>query len=62
MTIESRAEELGIKPCPFCESPSVSPQAPNIYYILCYSCGAVGPDGETLEKAINLWNKRTTGL
>lgn len=54
-------EEL-LKPCPFCGSELVfldEPITPDSYAVFCNGeCGAVGPEDEDGNTAIELWNLR----
>ncbi|MBQ7701551.1 MAG: Lar family restriction alleviation protein [Candidatus Methanomethylophilaceae archaeon] len=48
-----------LKPCPFCQSDNI--QAFDIgrtFVLYCYECCSSGPEGKTLEDAIEKWNRR----
>ena len=49
-----------LKSCPFCGGTNL--QIIDVYgegfYVDCITCTAYGPSGETMEKAIEAWNKR----
>ena len=49
-----------IKSCPFCLSEDVGTEINSYgkYVVGCEKCGADGPWGETLEMAIEKWNRR----
>jgi len=54
-----------LKPCPFCGSRSVEtfglhdifPATP--FNVFCKKCRAMGPFYQTIEEAIEAWNRRT---
>ena len=49
------------KNCPFCDAniDDLCPQYhPNVYFIVCGSCGATGPDANSVEESIKFWNER----
>lgn len=49
-----------LKPCPFCGgSAQIVSGAPGCHYVRCEGCGASGDD-RGLEKAISIWNRRST--
>jgi Lar family restriction alleviation protein len=52
-------EEL--KPCPFCgevRQEFIKAFHGELYYLMCDSCAATGPGGNTKKEAAELWNKR----
>ena len=54
---------IDLKPCPFCGSKIVylenfKPYA-FLYWIECGRCGASGERCETVDKAVDAWNRRT---
>lgn len=51
----------GVMACPFCgESEYLAPQErfPDIHAVLCYVCGATGPQAKIRVKALDAWNAR----
>jgi Lar family restriction alleviation protein len=53
-----------MKPCPFCKSKDIlirgideSHKNPP-FWVECMECMATGPEAETEEKAVELWNRR----
>jgi hypothetical protein len=46
---------MPIKRCVYCASPNVT--EPTTFRKAC-RCGAEGPEGATIEEAIELWNRR----
>ena len=59
-------EMTELKPCPFCgcdaEGLETMPLGDDgsCAYVYCYGCGGQGPDGTTLEEAVQKWNKRNS--
>lgn len=51
--------ENELLPCPWCRSTNLHIED---CYIGCLSCGAIGPHGDTREKAIKAWNTRATPM
>jgi hypothetical protein len=59
---------LNIAPCPFCASNLCSvegdngdvDQEPESWAVFCQSCGAIGPDSESIEDAMRLWAIRAS--
>jgi Lar family restriction alleviation protein len=66
MTVNMQSKNK--RECPFCrniheEEFAIHRETRNIggareIYQVCCSCGAMGPDGETREEAVELWNRR----
>lgn len=55
-------DEKKLKPCPFCQSDDVDAEfARGHKYVSsgCMNCGASGPDAETVDEAVKLWNTRS---
>ncbi len=50
------------KTCPFCLSDDTlvfgSQEHPNCFAVLCKTCEAEGPEGESETHALELWNRR----
>lgn len=52
--------------CPFCNSPNVQPNSTNpqnkevskVYWVICLSCWASGPEAASMEEAIERWDAR----
>ncbi len=51
--------------CPFCGwTPDLeimeadNEEGNTAYWIICESCRMTGPEGDTVEEAVELWNKR----
>jgi|HubBroStandDraft_2_1064218.scaffolds.fasta_scaffold00003_29 hypothetical protein len=65
-----------LEPCPFCGSDMgrFAGMTPDAFakgessdgtalktFAVCCECGAIGPDGETMEQAVGEWNSRAEG-
>lgn len=56
---KSKAETLVTEDCPFCGSVGFSNNhVAGRHYIVCTSCGAIGPKTDDSDNAIRLWNMR----
>ncbi|HDR9087326.1 TPA: Lar family restriction alleviation protein [Burkholderia vietnamiensis] len=51
--------ERELKPCPFCGGDGHVAYRGD-HFVTCRECKAFGPDAESDETAIALWNRRTT--
>ncbi len=55
-----------LKLCPFCgtmphmDSGLIAHVGTETYWIECYACGAIGPEQESKEQALDYWNTRFT--
>ena len=56
--IEDKLTMVALKGCPFCGSTEQSVEG-EYYWIVECVCAANGPQGETAQQAIKLWNTRT---
>jgi Lar family restriction alleviation protein len=56
--------EKKYKPCPFCDKTDIIIHGADLYlkqppfWCECKNCGACGPEAETQDKAVELWNRR----
>lgn len=56
---KSEAETMVTEDCPFCGSVEFSNNyVGGRHYIVCTSCGAIGPKTDDSDNAIRLWNMR----
>ena len=58
-TIPTPYQSGRLKPCPFCQSEDI--QAFDIgetFILYCNDCCASGPEADTLEDAVEKWNRR----
>ena len=46
--------------CPFCGGESVVSMNDELFTVVCYDCGAMGPLSTDAENAVVLWNHRLT--
>lgn len=48
-----------LKPCPFCQSEDIRAfDIGKTFVLYCYECCASGPEADTLEGAVEGWNRR----
>jgi Lar family restriction alleviation protein len=65
----SKGGNAMIDECPFCKNTNQDEFYTGVnlgglksfYNVHCCSCGARGPDGKTMEEAVERWNKREAG-
>lgn len=58
----AQAKQTPLLPCPFCASIELdcAPglEGANDTYVECVNCSTLGPSGNSVEVAIELWNRR----
>ena len=48
-----------LKPCPFCQSEDIRAfDIGKTFVLYCHDCCSSGPEADTLEGAIERWNRR----
>ena len=54
----------GLKPCPFCGGNKLNTRLlmHRDFEIVCMSCGAKGPEGDSIPHTKELWNTRKEAL